>query len=63
MNASRNGEARFSPRDLLSLEEGLEHLLAEQLFERPEVDVLRNGVEDSVAGEDAERKDAMEVRV
>ena len=49
--------------DLLSLEEGLEHLLAEQLFERPEVDVLRNGVEDSVAGEDAERKDAMEVRV
>ncbi len=35
--------------DLLSLEEGLEHFLAEQVFERSEVDVLRHGVEDSVA--------------
>ena len=49
--------------DLLLLQEGPEHLLAEQVFERSEVDVFRSGVEDSVAGEDAERKDAMEVRV
>ena len=40
--------------DLLLLEEGLEHFLAEEVFERSEVDVFRSGVEDSVAGEDAE---------
>ncbi len=45
------------------LEEGLEQFLTEQVFERSEVDVFRNWVEDSVAGEDTERKDAMEVRV
>ena len=64
----RDWDGRFatlpiSLGDLLSLEEGLEHFLAEQVFERSKVDVLRNGVQDSVAGEDTERKDAMEVRV
>ena len=49
--------------DLLFLQEGLEHVLAKQIFERSGVDVFRSGMEDPVVGEDAEGCEGMAVRV
>lgn len=47
--------------DLLALEHHLESPLAEELFERGEVDVLGCGVELALGVEDPERGDRMEV--
>ena len=47
--------------DPLLLEEHLEELLAKELLERVEVDVLGHGVEDAVTGEDAEGREGVTV--
>ena len=47
--------------DFLFLEAHLEELLAKEILERVEVDVLGHGVEDAVAGEDSEGRESVTV--